>query len=83
MTNSDILILLCFSLACQRVQESVKIAIETQHDSFFGSKKHDCFWNAFDSMYVVGHVKFSIQVQQSSLGEVMRILDWPLIACQI
>ena len=55
------------------VKKLLEIAIQFDPDSFMAAKHDDLFWYAFHSMYVVRHLQFSIQVQQSALIEVMRI----------
>ena len=65
------------------VKKLLEIAIQFDPDSFMAAKHDDLFWYAFDSVYVVRHLQFSIQVQQSALIEVMRIGYIKLISHKI
>ena len=55
------------------VKKLLEVAVQVDPDCFVAAKHDDLFWYAFDGMYVVRHLKFSIQIQQSSLSEIMRI----------
>ena len=44
------------------VKKLLEIAIQFDPNCFMAAKHDDLFWYAFDSMYVVRHLQFSIQV---------------------
>jgi hypothetical protein len=61
----------------------LQIAVQVYHHSFLAAKKYDFLWNTFGSMYVVGHLHLSVQIQYGFMIEQHGIVDGICIVFQL